>query len=118
MNVHATPDASRTTPCPGEPVHQVVLGQSQAARWLPLLTRLAGQTPSLATLCDALEDALRLAIWSREEVRLDIPAKDLPDIIEALATAAESLTGPELDRVGEILLLFSTQSTSIASSAQ
>ena len=109
MILHSDSATSLSTRRNGNAVLRISLNQREAACWLPLLIRLSAQAPSVASFREKLEDALRLAIWSRNEVVIEIAADELAGIVETLAEAAESVGREELESLGDILLALSTR---------
>lgn len=87
----------------------VRMGQRQAAEWVAFLASLRGPSPPLEELGARLEDALRLAVWGRNDVILDLSPDELARMIEALAEAVESLSVSELSPLGALLQKLSTR---------
>lgn len=92
--------------------HEFTLDQLQAADWVRFLEPLAGKGADVTRLRDDLEDALRLATWARNDVRIEVATSQIAEILETLVADSHRFGQHELDVLGEILLTLSARPTS------
>lgn len=83
--------------------------QCEVAEWLASLASLRGRRGTLDELENRLEDALRLAVWGRNDVILDLSTDELAQAIEELAEGLATLSAGDLSPLGGLLQKLSSR---------
>ena len=83
--------------------------QCEVAEWLASLASLRGRRGTLEELENRLEDALRLAVWGRNDVILDLSTDELAQAIEELAEGLATLSAGGLSPLGGLLQKLSSR---------
>ena len=79
------------------------LEQCEVAEWLASLASLRGRRGTLEELENRLEDALRLAVWGRNDVILELSTDEVAQAIGELAAALATLSAGDPSPLGGLL---------------